>query len=312
MPIWAPLWVGLGLDFYQVHYYDWMDPTTPGSGLIPASAITSDTGVHLDPSIPVIMGEFATANVSYGLNDTAVFSARWYLDTIKAGGYIGALGWSLRGGDTASNWAAFHPVFTNWVALGGQSIAPARVSAADVFFTPTLSGGTPTLVPARVSAADVFFTPTVLGGAPIQVTNVIADPWSGVGLLLQNSRIYYYDFSDPAPETMPYVWRSKIYQQCARKNFEAVKVFFTVPPNTPEQNLQRNTQLLQTLDDGQYGILRVYTDGALFTTREIRRNGELLRIQSGGKYEDWQFEIEGRVLVSSVQAATSVKELGAI
>jgi hypothetical protein len=124
IPVWMPLWVGLGLDFYQAHYYDFMDVSGPGSGLLPVSAITSDTGVHLDPAIPVILGEYATADVSYGLNDTAVHSARWYLDTIKANGYVGGLGWSLRGGDNASNWPAFQPVFTNWVNSGGVMAPP--------------------------------------------------------------------------------------------------------------------------------------------------------------------------------------------
>jgi hypothetical protein len=147
---------------------------------------------------------------------------------------------------------------------------------------------------------------------PFQVDNVLSDPWTGTGLLIQGGQIYYYDFNDQVPEIMPYIWRSKIYKQKARKNYEAVKVFFTVPPGTPEQNAVRNMEDPQVLDTGQYGILRVYADGSLFTTREIRQSGELLRVYSGGKYEDWQFEVEARVLVSTVQAATSVKELGAV
>jgi hypothetical protein len=62
----------------------------------------------------------------------------------------------------------------------------------------------------------------------------------------------------------------------------------------------------------QYGILRVYADDELYTTRELRRSGELLRIYSGEKVEAWQFEVEGRVAVSNLQVATSVKELGLI
>jgi hypothetical protein len=111
---------------------------------------------------------------------------------------------------------------------------------------------------------------------------------------------------------VPYIWRSKIYQQLAKKNYEAMKVFFTVPPSTPPQNAERNTLDPQVLDQGQYAILRVYADGQLFTTRELRRSGELLRIYSGAKFEDWQIEVEGRVLIDSIEAATSVKELGRI
>jgi len=46
--------------------------------------------------------------------------------------------------------------------------------------------------------------------------------------------------------------------------------------------------------------------------REIRSSGELLRIISGYKYETWQFEVEGRVLISNIQIATSVKELAVV
>jgi hypothetical protein len=122
MPIWTPLWMGLGLDFYQAHYYPWMDWAGPGTGLPPVSSITSDTGVHLDK--PVIVGEFPTADASYGLNDTSVYSAEWYLNYIQSQGYAGALGWSLTAGDDASNWAAFRPVFSNWVKLQSSIVGP--------------------------------------------------------------------------------------------------------------------------------------------------------------------------------------------
>jgi len=37
----------------------------------------------------------------------------------------------------------------------------------------------------------------------------------------------------------PYTWRSKLYQQQFKKNFEAIKVYFTVPPGSPVQNATR-------------------------------------------------------------------------
>jgi hypothetical protein len=111
MPVWAPLWIGLGLDFYQVHYYPWMDWAGVGTGLPVASDITGDGGIRLDK--PVMVGEFPTQGLtSYGLNDTANYSARWYLDYIKKQGYTGALAWSVT---ADSNWAAFGPVFADWV-----------------------------------------------------------------------------------------------------------------------------------------------------------------------------------------------------
>lgn len=62
------------------------------------------------------------------------------------------------------------------------------------------------------------------------VDNVLNDPWTGIGLLVQNQAVYYYDFTDPTPTMQPYTWASKIYQQNTKKNYSAMKVFFTNPP----------------------------------------------------------------------------------
>jgi hypothetical protein len=107
---------------------------------------------------------------------------------------------------------------------------------------------------------------------------------------------------------VPYKWRSKTYQQLSAKNFEAIKVWFTVPDSTPPQVDRDFDDPQPELGPNQYGIIRVYTDGQLWTTRELRKSGELLRIYSGIKVEQWQFEIEGRVNVSNLQ---SLRPLGA-
>lgn len=153
------------------------------------------------------------------------------------------------------------------------------------------------------------------GGGPVY--NVQTDPWTGTGLLIQDAGINYFDFADPVPGIMPYKWKSKIYQQTSKKNFEAMKIFFDIPPNSPTLNATRNTAPTNdsswlTLPPDRYGIVRVYADGNLITARELRTSGELLRIVSGFKCEMWQWEIEGRVLISNMQAATSVKELGGV
>jgi hypothetical protein len=144
------------------------------------------------------------------------------------------------------------------------------------------------------------------------ILNVQLDPWTGVCLLVQNEAVYYYDFTDQHPIIVPYVWRSKTYQQMARRNFEAMRLFFSVPDTTAAQVARDVTFPQLVLGDNQYGIVRVYVDGELWTTREIRTTGELLRIFSGTKGEQWQFEIEGRILVSNMQVATSVKELALV
>ncbi len=149
------------------------------------------------------------------------------------------------------------------------------------------------------------------------IYNVQVDPWTGIGILIQNANVYYYDFADQAPAIQPYIWRSKLYQQQFKKNFEAIKVYFSVPPGSPAQNAVRKTDATDdaswnTLDADRWGYIRVFADGNLVTVREIRSSGELLRILSGYKYETWQFEIEGRVLISNIQIATSVRELASV
>jgi hypothetical protein len=149
------------------------------------------------------------------------------------------------------------------------------------------------------------------------IDNLFIDQWTGIGLIIQNGQIWYYDFTDTAPVITPYKWRSKTYQQQAKTNFAAMKVFFDIPPGSPAQNPVRNeTDTLDpswnTLAGDQYGIIRVYADNVLVTTREIRRSGEILRILAGFKADQWIFEFEGRVSISNVQIATSVKELAQV
>jgi hypothetical protein len=145
---------------------------------------------------------------------------------------------------------------------------------------------------------------------------VLHDPWTGIGMLLQNGALYWYDFSDASPTVTPYKWRSKIYQQPSKKNFEAMKCFFLIPPGTAAQGARNQAPTTDaswvTLGANQYGIIRVYADDVLVTTREIYNSGEMMRILSGFKAEKWQWEIEGRILVNNLQVATSARELGGV
>jgi hypothetical protein len=146
----------------------------------------------------------------------------------------------------------------------------------------------------------------------LSIDNVLTDPWTGTVYLIQNQKVVFYDFYDSAPTLQPFKWRSRIYQQTSKKNFEVMRIWFDIPSGTAAQNDPRDTTASQPTfphTPGQYGIVRVYGDGAVFTTREIRNNGELLRILSGQKYEFWQWEFEGVVKISNMQTATSVKEL---
>ena len=144
------------------------------------------------------------------------------------------------------------------------------------------------------------------------VVNVEVDAWTGVALLVQNGGVYQYDFTDQSPIIVPYKWRSKVYQPLSKKNFAACRVWFTVPNTTPPQVTRNTSEPQPVLGPNQYGIVRIYKDGQLWTTRELRSSGELMRIYSGSTAEMWQFELEARVNVSNLQVATSVKELGLV
>jgi hypothetical protein len=156
------------------------------------------------------------------------------------------------------------------------------------------------------------------------VVNVLFDIWTSFGLLIQNGAVYWYDWADPQPTMQPYDWTSKVYQQNTKRSFEAMKVYFIVPPGTPECNVVPRIEAGPTdpewnaLSATQWGIVKVYADvddgdgdGSMMLVccREIRVSGELLRLPSGFKCANWQWEILGRVTISNIKVATSAKEL---
>ena len=97
-----------------------------------------------------------------------------------------------------------------------------------------------------------------------------------------------------------------------RRNMEAMRVWFTLPDGVTTLNPVRNTNQTQTLANDQYAIARVYADDRLVLTRELRTSGELIRMPSGYKSQFWQVEIEGRVNITGIEAATSAKELAGV
>jgi hypothetical protein len=149
------------------------------------------------------------------------------------------------------------------------------------------------------------------------VDNIFVDPWSAVGCVLQNGGVYYYDFTDQAPVSQTYTWKSKLFQQKSKKNFEAMRCWFTIPEGTPALNATRleaatDDPVWNSLPADRYAFIKVYASGNLVTCREVRVPQEILRILSGFKGETWQFEILGRVPISNLQVGSSVKALASI
>jgi hypothetical protein len=83
---WAQNWMGLGLDYYQVHYYDWMQPYSSDN----LFAMRAEW-LRLDR--PVVVGEFPA-------DHSKVAGLRDYLNTWYMNGYAGAWAWSFRADTT--------------------------------------------------------------------------------------------------------------------------------------------------------------------------------------------------------------------
>ncbi|MBI2266338.1 MAG: hypothetical protein HYU64_14425, partial [Armatimonadetes bacterium] len=97
------IWRNLDLDFFQVHYYPWMEPFSPLS--------KSVSSLRLDR--PVLLGEFPTSDPR-GIPKV--------LNMARKAGYIGALGWS-KNAETDANVRQNYPEvacdFAEWAREEG-------------------------------------------------------------------------------------------------------------------------------------------------------------------------------------------------
>ena len=163
MPGWASVWSGLGLDFYQIHYYPWMDNGGPaGSGLPTYASLNLDR--------PCIVGEFSTVDADYTIGSTTALSAQWYLDTIYNYAYAGAIAWSNNAGDSSTDWTDFNPVFSSWASGHSGIIGPQPPSVP----TPTLTA----LSPTSTNSGGAAFTLSVKGSSFVSGDMVV---WTAGG-----------------------------------------------------------------------------------------------------------------------------------
>jgi len=82
---WLNLVKGTGLDFYQVHWYDRLDPRLP---------LTTPVS-EFDLDRPIVLGELPTRGSAWRVDDV--------IETARRMGYAGAWVWSLRADDDASD-----------------------------------------------------------------------------------------------------------------------------------------------------------------------------------------------------------------
>jgi len=98
---------GLGLDYYQLHWYDAFERENRLAR--PCAALGLDR--------PVLLGEFPTRGSRR--------SAPEILATARAAGYGGAVAWSVLAQDECSGWAEASPAIAEWAQLKTLD-APAR------------------------------------------------------------------------------------------------------------------------------------------------------------------------------------------
>jgi hypothetical protein len=140
---WVAQWKGLGLDYYSVHFYDWMHPW--------ADVDVYDSGCSgLNLDAPVVIGEYPPGS--------SVASFRQYLDNWLAGGCAGAWTWSFRGVDAAgapdasvmTSWNSAHSSITS-IGSGPQPPTPTPVPPVPVPTPVPAPGPTPTPTPSPTS-----------------------------------------------------------------------------------------------------------------------------------------------------------------
>jgi len=138
--------------------------------------------------------------------------------------------------------------------------------------------------------------------------NTYNDVWTGEVFILKAGKLYWLDVS--AGKTRgAYKWRSKVFTMPNRRNLQAIRVWFETFPDSPTLNPTRNTNLIQTLQADQWGLVRIYADGDLIMCRELRTDGELMRLPSGFKAATYQVEVEARVLITSMELSSFPKGL---
>lgn len=137
--------------------------------------------------------------------------------------------------------------------------------------------------------------------------NIMTDPWTGEAFIIRNGAVFWLDISETAPRE-DWFWRSMVFQPTIRKNFEAMRIWFDNDQHLPVPTTPLHTGDMN-LPAGALLMVGVKADGVYVMQREVRRSGDLIRLPSGFKATFWQVELFGRVTVSSVEMATSAKEL---
>lgn len=143
------------------------------------------------------------------------------------------------------------------------------------------------------------------------VDSVMNDVWTGETFIISANKVLWVNTSEASGHEV-YLWRSKQFQPTSPKNMGRLKVMFALPVGVTMPTQQVKNTLNQTLQANQLGLVRVYADGILRNTFELRVSGDILPEVSGFYADYWQVEIEARVKIFSVEIGTTAKELGGV
>jgi hypothetical protein len=141
---------------------------------------------------------------------------------------------------------------------------------------------------------------SVLQWSPVtEVQNIITDLFNGEMTVKRDDTIYLFDLRQQPP-VANYTWRSKIITLNYVGNLGAAKVYYVTDPS-------------------RSSVFRVYAGSAedivsagglpLRFEQAMTTPGQMFRLPSGFKALYWQFEVEGSLVVTSIHAASSAREL---
>lgn len=137
------------------------------------------------------------------------------------------------------------------------------------------------------------------------------DNYTGDSYIMAEKIVYRWD--SPDAEVMNFRWRSKVFNLPAPKNLGAAQInaapgIGTVPGTVTLPPLD-NTDPLLVLPDGENCVFKVWADGALVFTRNIREPIDIFTMKAGFLAFEWQFEILSRVEIYSVELAANMRAL---
>ena len=166
----ATQWEGQGLDFYEIHYYDWMHPYA-----YPLWDLYDTTYATLKLDAPVVVGEFPAGTTS------STATLQQYLDRWFTNGYAGAWPWSFAGVDangapnatTLLTWATAHSSLVNIVGIAASRSVSQAAAASPPGRAPVNQSNAPPSVGVRIPAAHGQ-VPVISSATPVQKVRVVA------------------------------------------------------------------------------------------------------------------------------------------